>query len=268
MLSVIVSFGVNFPQPLVTIAFLADIPSQSDSLVRFQCFTSGIFGPLENRLVHLSIPIVFVFCAIVFYGCRCLHIHCSLRRQHRPLWKQLGAMARQHDEKVTPQMAKLTFRARLFHNLEDQSEMLERILEETGFKFNELEKLDLQESCNKLNSDVAICYECYTTEDIVPATDNQQGFALCKVCASRAWDYANFLCNFPQVKDDDTDSIISAVRDTVVQEGVLSPDNHAKFKRAEWKAQRIIQLEQRLQKDLSSYEYVGRGGGGGGASIQ
>ena len=54
--------------PLVTIGLLADIPSQSDSLVRFQCFTSGIFGPLENRLVHLSIPLVFVCCAVVFFG--------------------------------------------------------------------------------------------------------------------------------------------------------------------------------------------------------
>ena len=256
MLSVIVSFGVDFPSPLVTIAFLADIPSQSDSLVAFQCFTSGIFGPLENRLVHLSIPIVFVVCAIAFYGFRCVHIHCVVRRRHALLWDQVAEMSRAHDEKVEFAMRKLTFRARLFHALEDQSEMIERMLEETGFKFNELEKLDLQESCNELNTDVAMCYECYSMENIVPATDNQQGFALCEPCASRAYDYAQFLCGFPTVKDDDVDDLIGTVRDSVVQEGVLSPDVDAAKKREEWRANRVVQLEKKIHATMSDEDYT------------
>jgi len=129
--------------------------------------------------------------------------------------------------------------------------MIERILEETGFSFNQLEKLELQESCNKLKTDVPVCYQCYATENIDPSTDNQQGFVLCKQCSSQALDYAQYLCGFPIVKTDDVDDLIETVRDSIVKEGVLSSDESACQKREQWKAKRVEKLEARLKNELN-----------------
>ena len=111
---------MEFPSPLVTIAYLADSPSQSDSLIAFQCFTSGVLGPLENRLIHLSIPVIFVICAAIVFGLRCCHIHVVLRRRHAQLWTQITSLSKEHDIRIQKAMSKLSFRARLFHELEDQ----------------------------------------------------------------------------------------------------------------------------------------------------
>ena len=120
MLSVILSFDVAFPDAMVTIAILADTPSQSDSLLAFQCFTSGVFGPLENRLIHLSIPMVFVLLAGLFYGTKACHLHFIVRRRHRGLWRQVVKLSQQHDKRIQGALAKLSFKARLFHELDDQ----------------------------------------------------------------------------------------------------------------------------------------------------
>jgi hypothetical protein len=183
------------------------------------------------------------------------HVVTTLKRQQRDKWLPLLNLARANDiDMITSrQGSKLSFQRLLVQQFRSQTDMIEHIMGELNFKLTEVEKLELQESCNDFQTDTPVCYRCFTSENIMPSSNDQQGFVLCHKCASQANDYAQFLCKFP-VKNEGIYDVIMAVRDSVVQEGVFMTDDAAAKHRSKWRQARIKNLETRLERNMSKQQ--------------